>query len=119
MALHSDQFNVYTAPVPTAGSLSAIVDTEGYTLAGLALVPRAGALVAGTMQLRVGWVPGTLYPLVDGNNARVGLPFGVAGAAFSWAAAAVQAIRPWRYVQAEVTGVNQTNGANFVVSVKL
>lgn len=116
MPLHSDQFNVYTGTIPAGGSLSQVIDTTGYTLQGLALIQGAGTLVPGTIQFRVGWIPGTLYPLNDGANVRVGIPNSTTSVAYSYVA--VQAIRPYRYVQIE-TSVAQGNGASVIIPVKL
>lgn len=117
MPLYSDQFNIFTGTIPAGGSLSQVIDTTGYSLQGLGLVQNGtAALVAGTIQFRVGWVPGTLYPLNDGSNVRVGIPNGTGSAAYSYVA--VQAIRPYRYVQIE-TSAAQTNGAQVKIPVKL
>lgn len=116
MPLHSDQFNIFTGTIPAGGSLSQVIDTEGYDLQGLGIIQGAGTLVPGTIQFRVGWVAGTLYPLNDGSNVRVGIPHGTGSTAYSFVA--VQAIRPYRYVQIE-TSVAQGNGASIKIPVKL
>ena len=117
MALRADQWNQLSGTMAAGGSLSQVIDTSGYDLQGLIARPVGTlTLTAGTIQFRVGVVEGTLYPLVDGANARVGLPISTTGVAFSFVA--VQAIRPYRYVQVEHSTA-MVNGATITLPVKL
>ncbi len=117
MASRADQMNQLSGTIAPAGSLSQVIDTEGWSIPGLLFTATTGTLTAGNIQFRVGVVPGTLYPLNDGLNARVAIAFtGVTGIAYS--GVAIQVIAPFRYVQVE-TSVNQVNGAKVTLPVKL
>lgn len=117
MPLHADQFNQLSGTISPTGSLSQVIDTEGWTVPGLLIVATTSTLTAGSIQFRVGVTPTALYPLNDAANVRVAVPFGaVAGMAYGLTVA--QTIAPWRYVQVETT-VAQTNGAKITIPVKL
>lgn len=115
---HIDQmFTQKVGTIAASGSLSPIYDTEGFSVHGL-IVRRnsgSGTLVAGTVQFRVGFQPGTVYPLYDNTNTRVGLVNGTSDIAYSWAS--LQVIRPYRYVQIE-TVANQTQAVDVILALK-
>lgn len=116
-AFRADQYNVLGGTIGAAGSLSTVIDTSGYDLHGLMVLPNGtAALVAGTISFNVGYQIDALYPLVDNTNTAVGLPFSTSGVAYSFVA--TQAIRPYRYVQVK-TSAAQTNGAVIRIPVKL
>ncbi len=117
MANRADQMNQLSGTIPAGGSLSQIIDTEGWNVPGLLLTAVGGTLTAANIQFRVGVVPGSLYPLNDSSNARVAIAFsGVSGVAYGLTV--VQTISPWRYIQVE-TSVNQTLAARVTIPVKL
>ena len=113
-----DSFNQLSGTIGAGGSISQQIDTEGFDLQGLVLYPSGGSgtLAAGTVQFRVGFATGTVYPLVDASNNRVGFPYSTTALAYSFVA--VQALRPYRYVVVE-TSVNQTQAVTVTLPVKL
>lgn len=113
-----DAYNQLSGTIGASGSLTRIIDTEGFALHGLILRPTSGSgtMVAGTVQFRVGIAAGTVYPLVDASNVRVGFPNGTSALAYSWIA--LQCLRPYRYVQVE-TSANQTQSVDVILPVKL
>lgn len=113
-----DGFNQLSGTIGASGSLTRVIDTEGFDVHGLILRPSSGTgtLAAGTVQFRVGVLPGTVYPLVDATNTRVGFPNDTSALAYSFVA--VQCLRPYRYVQVE-TSVNQTQAVDVLLPVKL
>ncbi len=117
MANRADQMNQLSGTISAGGSLSQVIDTEGWNVPALLFTAVGGTLTAGNIQFRVGVVPGTLYPLNDGLNARIAIAFtGVTGVAYS--GVAIQVIAPFRYVQVECS-VNQVLAARVTIPVKL
>jgi hypothetical protein len=110
-------FNQWIGTIAASGSLSPQFDTEGYNVTGLMLRPHVsgGTLSAANAQFRVGIASGSLVPLVDGNNNRVALPFTTTAVAYSFLA--LQAIRPYRYVQVE-TSAAQAGAVDVIIPVK-
>lgn len=113
-----DGFNQLSGTIGSGGSLSQVIDTEGFPLGGLMMFPSSGSgtLAAGNIQFRVGVTPTTLYPVMDNTNTRIAIPYSTTGVAYSWQV--LNAIMPYRYVQVE-TSVNQTQAVTVTIPVKL
>lgn len=120
MARSSASSNAFHGTIATGGTLSEIIDTEGWSIGGLIVRGLTATLTLGTLTIQVSDSSDEDTFVILQNNVS-GVLTNVAWlhstADFAVSFVDIQLIRPYRYVRF-VDAVAQTYGAKFTIAVK-
>lgn len=114
VSLHARQPNVLRAVIAANGTVSSIVDLDGYSIVGLIA---ATALTAATLSFEVSDRLGGTYVLLR-NDDGTAVVTGILSGTFALSGEGVlKRLAPYRYVRI-VTSVVQPSGVTFLLPVR-